>query len=335
MNTSATHRSTGHGSIQWGTPINYIAVNGLKTSCGQTLGFKTNHQKQTFMYFKLSPIITGTPLTIGSGFEALQFTHDRYPSNMMSPVVMIDHFRMETPTFEPHPHAGMSAVTLVLQDTKGAMMCVDSTGHHSKIGPGDLHWTLAGRGIVHTQQPANVDSRIHALQIFINLPTDQKMCPPDSFHVPRSEMPRVQLVKCDVTVVAGTFKSHSSPAPVPQAILILDINFDSNGTMEVPVPLGWNAVVLCINGAISVDTQVVITAGQSLACKPLNAAQALSVAGSAGSHMVLIAGAEINEPLVQSGPFVMQSNAALTDRITAYRRGDFGSLDLEWLEQES
>src|SRR3954469_3106490 len=79
----------------------------------------------------LSPVVPGAPITVGHGFHAQQFLHGNFARNAMSPFVLIDHFHMSTPTFDVHPHAGISAVTLVFEDTRGRMKSVDSTGHQT------------------------------------------------------------------------------------------------------------------------------------------------------------------------------------------------------------
>ena len=85
---------------------------------------------------------------------------------------------MWEPTFEVHPHAGFSAATLVFEDTRGSMVSRDSIGNNAVFGAGDLHWTMAGRGILHTQRPNGPQAHIHALQIFVNLPAALKRLPP-------------------------------------------------------------------------------------------------------------------------------------------------------------
>ena len=92
----------------------------------------------------------------------------------MSPFVLIDDFKMTGKTFDLHPHAGMSAVTLTMLTSKGHMHSLDSINNCHTISPGDLHWTLAGSGIIHTQKPVEADACIDAFQLFVNLPEAKK-----------------------------------------------------------------------------------------------------------------------------------------------------------------
>ena len=109
----------------------------------------------------------------------------------MSPLVLVDHFVMTGPTFAPHPHAGISAVTLLFEDSQGVMQSLDSVRSDHEIRAGDLHWTLAGKGIVHTQQPVG-PARLNGLQMFVNLPERLKGLPPATSLLRAWEMPIIQ-----------------------------------------------------------------------------------------------------------------------------------------------
>ena len=87
----------------------------------------------------------------------------------MSPLVMAEHFIMSGPAFAPHPHAGMSAVTLLLEDTRGVLRSRDTLRNDHELRAGDLLWTMAGRGIVHDQQPVG-QARLHGVRLYVNLP---------------------------------------------------------------------------------------------------------------------------------------------------------------------
>ena len=92
--------------------------------------------------------LDGNELTIGSGFEAQSFRAQDI-AKLMDPLVMVDHYVMTQPTFGPHPHAGMSAVSLLFEDSEGLFHNRDSLGNDFDLQPGDLYWLSAGRGAVH------------------------------------------------------------------------------------------------------------------------------------------------------------------------------------------
>jgi redox-sensitive bicupin YhaK (pirin superfamily) len=269
-----------------------------------------------------SPVVAGEPIAIGRGFTALQFRHDRFPAGALSPFVLVDHFHMLAPTFDVHPHAGISAVTLVFEDTKGQMASQDSVGHNAVFGAGDLHWTLGGRGVLHTQLPVG-DSHIHALQIFVNLPARLKQLPADSFHVPAAAMPRVEGKGFRLRVVAGSFGELTSPARTPEPVLMLDGQLDASAApIEIPLPANWNAWILAVEGSVTVADAGLLAAGEAL-CQ---SGGPVRLTASAEAHFVLLAGPRIDEPVIQRGPFVLHSESAMAQAVADYQAGRFGTV---------
>ena len=165
----------------------------------------------------------------------------------MSPLVLVDHFVMTGPTFAPHPHAGISAVTLLFEDSQGVMQSLDSVRNDHEIRAGDLHWTLAGKGIVHTQQPVG-PARLNGLQMFVNLPERLKGLPPATSLLRAWEMPIIQSDAGRVRVVSGAYDGWESPPLGPEPLLILDIWLRPGATRLVPLPDGWNAWVYAVQG---------------------------------------------------------------------------------------
>ena len=131
--------------------------------------------------------VPGKPISIGNGFRALSFNHLQYDGDM-DPLLMVDHFIMSEPTFGPHAHAGMSAVSILFEDSVGVFNNKDSLGNDINLKPGDLYWLKAASGAVHDEKPTP-GSRTHALQVFVNLPARMKYDAPDSLHVPATSMP--------------------------------------------------------------------------------------------------------------------------------------------------
>ncbi|GGF04303.1 quercetin 2,3-dioxygenase [Aliidongia dinghuensis] len=274
-----------------------------------------------------SPVTTGEPFAIGPGFTALQFRHDQFAARAMSPFVMVDHFHMSEPTFDVHPHAGMSAVTLMFEDTEGTMASRDSVGHNAVFGAGDLHWTLAGRGILHTQVPVERTARLHALQIFVNLPARLKDLPPTSFHVRAGDMPEIRGTGFRLRVVAGELAGRKSPAMTPEPILMLDGVLDASADrVAIPLPANWNAWVYLVDGATSIDGVGDLAAGQVVCASAAGEAGPLACKTTSRAHFVVLAGPRIDEPVIQRGPFVFDSEASLARALADLHNGRFGQV---------
>ena len=129
----------------------------------------------------------------------------------ISPFIGIDSYTMPQPFFGPHPHAGMSAVTLMLPEADGGFINRDSLGDQSHIRPGDLHWTQAGRGMMHEEVPSEPGRAARGLQVFVNLARVHKQAEPAAFHIDRELVPTVAVSGGQVRVVAGTFNGQTSP----------------------------------------------------------------------------------------------------------------------------
>ena len=279
------------------------------------------------MSIRFTKVVTATAQPVGAGCTIAQFRHDAFGRTSMSPFVMVDHFHMWQPTFDVHPHAGISAVTLVFEDKEGSMVSRDSIGNNATFGTGDLHWTMAGRGILHTQLPVE-SAHIHGLQIFVNLPASLKQLPPDSFHIGRDRMPVVQTeAGTRVRVVAGDFQGRSSPTRAPRPILMLDVQLEKPGaSVEVPLPGDWNAWVHVVQGSVVVDGSTELQPDQALCASADGSGGIVRLRAAERAHCVVLAAERIDEPVISNGPFVFESEAALNAAVRDLRAGKFGSV---------
>lgn len=279
------------------------------------------------MSTQLSNVITAKAHPVGTGCTIAQYRHNLFTAEMMSPFVMVDHFHMWEPTFDVHPHAGFSAVTLMFEDTKGTMESQDSLGNNAVFGAGDLHWTMAGRGIVHTQVPVGTQSHIHALQIFVNLPAAQKDLPANSFHISSDTMPIIENEGSRVRVVAGDFQGHTSLTQAPRPILMLDIQFqETNVDIEVPLPGKWNAWIHVVKGSISIDNTCDIKADQAICISADDQGGTIRLKGGEDAHCVVLSAERIDEPVIAHGPFVFESEASLEKAVNNFHAGKFGTV---------
>lgn len=272
-------------------------------------------------------------LVMGDAFEADHFNHSMWLDGRMSPIVMVDHFRMYRRTFEEHPHAGISAVTLMFEDSPGQMRSIDSLGKLSQFGQGDLHWTQAGPGVTHNQFPfadaAGEELPIHALQIFVKLPAELEDAAPNSFKVDARDMPHFTKGGVDGRVVVGEFDGYAARGPIPQDLLFLDLWTPGEAsTIEVPLPSTWNFLTVPIVGNVLVDQGTFAPAaaavGAAVAHNVGHGTKARLTLGPA-SHVVMLAGRPDTRPVYSNGPFAYGSAEGLADAVRRYQRGDFGT----------
>ena len=274
---------------------------------------------------------------MGDACTIRQFRHTDF-SRCISPVVLVDHFVMTGPTFEPHTHAGISAATLMLEDSTGVMQSLDGIENNQDIHAGDLHWTQAGRGIVHAQRPVG-EARLHGLQIFIDHPAHLKSLPPMTSMLRAADMPAIQAPSGKVRVVSGSFGGLESPLRTPEPLLILDGWLRPGATTLVPMPPGWNAWFYAIQGDLGVRARhcskgaaplpkvaggdpdfAVVPAGSAAvagATRDGEEGVLLLMAGKKPVHFVLVAGSAVGE-VRQQGDAALSDAGALAEALAAY-----------------
>ncbi len=282
-----------------------------------------------------APMVTATrsgeTFAIGDGFKALAFRAKDF-SGAMDPLVMVDHYRMTKSTFGAHPHAGLSAVSLIFEDSTGRFHNRDSLGNDFDIMPGDLYWLQAGSGVIHDEAPRD-GANIHGLQVFVNMPAADRTQLPTSLYVKASDMPSIKCEGCRVRVVLGESNGvmgQQSPA-IPMTIL--DGYLDTNATFSHPLKESENAWLNVIKGELIVmvgDKQVKLFAGQAIAISDVIAGAKSKVylanPSNEMAHFTLFAAKPVNEAYVQKGPFIMSSQAEIVQAEANYLAGKFGLL---------
>ncbi|MEN9559245.1 MAG: hypothetical protein RLZZ502_456 [Pseudomonadota bacterium] len=271
---------------------------------------------------KLSPL-HDEPLVIGSGFRAHGL---RASTEALDPLLMIDHFYMSAPTFGPHPHAGFSAVTYLFADSSTGVRSRDSSGDDSLIHPGDAHWMVAGRGMVHDEMPQVFGKVVHGLQLFVRLAAKDQFCAPHPLKIRRAQMPRPQQGHHQITVAWGQYddgvQQSRCPVAVPTPHTLLDIKLAADAPFVYPLPRGQHNILLLIEGAAEVNghamqaPQACTAEGDSLELRTTTAAQ-----------VVLLMGMPLREPVFQHGPFALGTRAQVVQAIHDYQAGKMGHLE--------
>jgi hypothetical protein len=274
----------------------------------------------------------GNALEIGAGFTANAF-RERDFAGAMDPLIMVDHYRMSEPTFGAHPHAGLSAVSVLFEDSEGHFHNRDSLGNDFDLMPGDLYWLKAGSGAVHDEAP-RAGASIHGLQVFVNLPARMKQDAPGSLRVKARDMPVVKTGGNRVRVVLGDSNGMTGQASPALPMTILDGKMAAGASFAHSLQAGENGWVYAIEGEIELmvaGEKARLQAGESIAIETTTASAAntieLTNVADSGAHFALFAAAPVKEAFVHKGPFVM-NNAAEIARVEAdYAAGKLGRLE--------
>ncbi|MDP2341276.1 MAG: pirin-like C-terminal cupin domain-containing protein [Deltaproteobacteria bacterium] len=243
----------------------------------------------------------------------------------VDPFLMIDWFSMSKDPFGPHPHAGFSAVTWLLPHSEGGVHNRDTLGDNSSFGPGELHWFEAAHGAMHNEKPIG-PGPTEGLQIFVNLPASLKHEPAKTYRGHAKDIPVVDVGGSRIRVVVGAFEGRVSPI-VPRGlsggraeVAIFDV--EVNGTVNLPIPRGHNAVAIVTRGDVAVngDRHNVVLLGVD----PGGDGDGVTLEGRGA--VVLLHGKPLNEPVIAGGPFVMSTYGDLKDAYVRYERGEMGRL---------
>lgn len=278
------------------------------------------------MSLQFSPVVDAQPRSI-PGFNKLLFIDLVALGVHGSPLAVLDDFHVEALPFSAHPHAGFAAVTYVFDDSKGAVRSRTSTGADLVIGPGGIVWTQAGRGVIHEEVPAKRGNELHGLQMFVNLTSKHKLDAPRILALEGEEVPEWRTNGTDrVRVVVGTFDDVSSPLQPDEPFTMLDVELRAR--IDFPISAAQNTIIYLLGGHVTVradDTVCRLSTGQAVAITRGTGAVTVEAAGR--SHLLILAGLAIDEPMIEEGPFIMNDRAQLQATVARYRRGDMGSLN--------
>ncbi|XP_021893595.1 pirin-like protein [Carica papaya] len=231
----------------------------------------------------------------------------------LDPFIMLDEFSVSPPAgFPDHPHRGFETVTYVLQ---GAIEHQDFSGHKGTIHAGDVQWMTAGRGIIHSEM-AGGDELCKGLQLWINLSSQDKMMEPKYQEMPSSEIRYGEKEGVTVRVIAGESMGIKSPVYTRTPTIFLDFNLQSGTQYEQSIPETWNAFIYVIQGEgmfgsrkSSANHVLVLSSGDGLVVKNTSPNPL---------RFILVGGQPLNEPVVQHGPFVMNTQAEIDQAIDDY-----------------
>ncbi len=286
------------------------------------------HHGATMSERRLTSIIPSVSASDGAGVK-LRRSLGSAEHLRLDPFLMLDEFFSDNPDdylagFPPHPHRGFETVTYMLD---GHMRHEDSEGNRGDLGPGDVQWMTAARGIIHSEMPQQTEGRMRGFQLWLNLPAAEKMRPADYRDIPAREIPVVTLAGGGrVKVIAGRYPGESGRIAGPivgrtTEPLFLDVRLVPGESVVLPVPAAHNAFLYAFDGAATVGPDGTLLPHRAAGLLTDGDAVALR-AGPEGASVLLLAGLPIREPVVQYGPFVMNTRAEIEQAVLDYQRGE-------------
>ena len=275
----------------------------------------------------LHRVIPSIPTSDGAGVK-LRRSLGSSQTLRHDPFLMLDEFYSDDPNdylagFPSHPHRGFETVTYMLD---GHMQHKDSGGNTGDLGPGDVQWMSAARGIVHSEMPQQSEGRMRGFQLWLNLPAKEKMKPAAYRDIAAKEIPVVSPSNgVSVKVIAGKFQDTFGPIHGTSTDpYYLDVVLPPKASVEVRLPKGHNAFLYQYEGSSFIGPKKEALANRTAAL--LSDGDAVRIeAGDEGARVLALAGKPIREPVVQYGPFVMNTREEIDQAISDYQSGVLAS----------
>jgi hypothetical protein len=284
---------------------------------------------------QIKTILPATPRShwVGDGFNVrpvfaqFAFTQD------ISPLLMFDYaaprefeITQEKRGVGPHPHRGFETVTIAFQ---GEVEHGDSVGNRGVIGPGDVQWMTAASGIIHEEFLSTEFLKrggvLEMVQLWVNLPAKDKMTPPKYQPILSAEIPLVQLPDNagSVRVIAGDYAGTQGAASTFSPVNLWNMQLNAGKQVDLPVAKGHSAMLFVRKGKLTVNGAV-IGAGDLAIMEFAGAGIGLQVQEDAS--VLLMGGEPLGEPIVASGPFVMNTEQEIRIAMADYHSGRMGHL---------
>jgi hypothetical protein len=273
---------------------------------------------------ELQKVIPSMPASDGAGVK-LRRSLGASPGTRHDPFLMLDEFFSDDPKdylagFPAHPHRGFETVTYMLD---GRMQHKDNHGNTGDLGPGDVQWMSAASGIIHSEMPQQSEGRMRGFQLWLNLPGKEKMRPAAYRDIPATEIPVVKEKDVEVKIIAGKLKDKTAPIHGGSTDpYYLDVHLAPGGAFEAPLPAGHNAFLYVYEGEALVGDEKKALPNRAAGLLADGDAVKLS-AKDKGARVLVLAGKPLREPVVQYGPFVMNTREEIEQAIDDYQSGAF------------
>lgn len=235
-------------------------------------------------------------------------------------LMMEDSF--EQGAFDWHPHRGQETVTYVID---GSLEHYDNKGNTGILGPGDVQWMTAGRGIIHLETPPK-GVRVHLLQLWINLPREKKMVEVRHQILRGTDMPIRKEDGAVIRVYSGSSGGVVAYTKNYVPVTMVELSLDPGAMVSQDLPGKYNGFIYVLDGEgkfgsneIEARKREVLWLGDA---KDAHETEVV-IRATSGLRALLIAGQPLNEPVVAHGPFVMNTKEEIFQAYKDFHNGKF------------
>ena len=271
---------------------------------------------------------------VGDGFPVRTlFSYDTMGKHI-SPFLLLDHAGPAdfTPTEQrrgvgQHPHRGFETVTIVYD---GEVEHRDSTGAGGRIGPGDVQWMTAAKGILHEEFHSEAFAReggaLEMVQLWVNLPAKDKMADAGYQTILDRDIPSIPLQDQagSLRLIAGEFAGTQGPARTFTPIDVWDLRLNPGKAVTLDLHAGRNTALVILSGTVQVNGEEVAHQGQLALFE--REGDRITLESNDDAKVLLLSGDPIDEPIVGHGPFVMNTEQEIHQAFVDFQSGKFGRM---------
>ena len=250
------------------------------------------------------------------------------------PFMMLDQISSDNPDdyiagFPAHPHRGFNTFTYMID---GDMEHKDSMGNTGNLGSGGAQWMKAASGVIHSEMPKQEDGLMRGFQLWINLPSANKMDAPEYQEYKSDAFPVAETPDYKIKVLIGHVGDSLSPIKDDITnVSYFDVQLNAVKSFQHKLPVENNSFLYIFEGngqlnGKSVQLNTLIVLGEKDKVSDF-------IAGEQGARFLLISGKPINESIVQYGPFVMNSKAEIDQAMSDYQSNNFVR-DRAWVNRK-
>ncbi len=229
----------------------------------------------------------------------------------------------------PHPHRGFEPITLLY---KGEQFHRDSLGNEMVVKAGDVQWTTAGRGIIHSEAPdkefVERSGELEGIQLWLNLPKSKKMITPNYQHLKHEDMPVFsnEDKSIHVKIVAGQQGELKGLAQTQTDVNIYMIDVSGVGELTLNIPENHAGALYLLNGEVEVNNKDVLKYKENQLAIFDTAGTDIRIHSKSKGSLLFVSGAPFNEPIAQYGPYVMNTQTEILEAMRDFQQGKMGYL---------
>jgi quercetin 2,3-dioxygenase len=268
---------------------------------------------------------------VGDGFPVRTLFSYNTPNAEVSPFLMLDYAGPAEfpPASKPrgvglHPHRGFETVTILYQ---GEVEHHDTAGNGGLIGPGDVQWMTAAKGLLHEEMHSAAYTRqggtFEAIQLWVNLPAKYKMIAPHYQSITNSQIPVVKLDEKGsiVRVIAGDYQGAKGPANTYTPINLWDLRLLAGQTVELDIPEDYTTMLFALKGGVKINNSATMNDVELAFFERKD--KTITITALKDATLLVMNGEPIDEPIAGYGPFVMNTQEEIGQAIEDFNTGHF------------